>query len=438
MRSFKTTSQISGRVLAILLSLVLVFLLFPSNRPVKAASTSEALQLAKDEQAKLAEKRASLKKEISSLKSQAGSLGEDLAWLDQRSEEQRLLYEEKLEQLAAAIEEMEEAVSAHIAAQENLIDKKEQYAERVKVMFEHRQKSIFQVFLEAGSLQGFFTTLQFMSIVADADEQMLEELSVAQDDAALKEEIAEQYSVEMTNIVTELENDLAKLKEDAAATAADLSRVENMLTTQEKAEEALLAESDQLGKEINALQKKLAAEQAATAAARAAQATAAARATAAAKRPTPKPNQQGSGSQGTTSRGWVWPYPGDYAVYSAYGRRLHPIYRVYRQHTGVDLGGVYGSPIVAAASGVVISVINPYQGRNTGGSGYGNYVVIDHGGGVSTLYAHLQKTLVSVGQRVSAGERIGLCGATGTATGAHLHFEVRVNGSPVNPLPYIR
>jgi murein DD-endopeptidase MepM/ murein hydrolase activator NlpD len=107
-------------------------------------------------------------------------------------------------------------------------------------------------------------------------------------------------------------------------------------------------------------------------------------------------------------------------------------------HTGVDLGGSYGNPIVAAAAGTVILVNNPREGSNKGGSGYGNYIIIDHGGGVSTLYAHLKNTHVKVGSTVKAGDRIASCGSTGTSTGPHLHFEVRINGRHTNPVPYIR
>ena len=124
----------------------------------------------------------------------------------------------------------------------------------------------------------------------------------------------------------------------------------------------------------------------------------------------------------------TWPLPNYYTVTSPFGNRLHPILKKYKMHTGIDIAGAgcNGKNIVAAASGKVI----------TAGwiSGYGYTVMIDHGGGIVTLYAHSQKLLVKVGEQVKAGQAIALVGSTGNSTGPHLHFEVRENGKYVNPL----
>lgn len=123
----------------------------------------------------------------------------------------------------------------------------------------------------------------------------------------------------------------------------------------------------------------------------------------------------------------IWPAPGIYTVSSPYGPRWGTF------HGGIDLStGTYGSTIVAAASGTVVTATN-------GGSGYGTHVIIDHGNGMSTVYAHMiyDSIVVSVGQYVSGGQPLGKMGATGYATGPHLHFEVRINGTKVNPAPYI-
>ncbi len=113
----------------------------------------------------------------------------------------------------------------------------------------------------------------------------------------------------------------------------------------------------------------------------------------------------------------------------AFGIRVHPIFKTVKRHDGVDFSGEKNTPIYATADGVV--------SKNTVESGYGNSVVIDHGYGYQTRYAHLNKSLVKVGQRVHRGEKIALMGNTGRSTGTHLHYEVIYRGVHVNPLSYV-
>lgn len=126
----------------------------------------------------------------------------------------------------------------------------------------------------------------------------------------------------------------------------------------------------------------------------------------------------------------AWPVPGYTRITSKYGMRTHPITGVYKLHTGVDISAPMGANFVAANDGIVVKA--QYN------SAYGNMVVIDHGGGVSTLYAHGSEIPVQVGQTVKRGETIVLkVGSTGYSTGAHAHFEVRLNGIVTDPMPYI-
>ncbi len=122
------------------------------------------------------------------------------------------------------------------------------------------------------------------------------------------------------------------------------------------------------------------------------------------------------------------PLPG-HSLGSAFGPRVHPVFGSVRIHTGVDIGADEGDPIHAADDGVVVSA--GWLG------GYGNATIVDHGGGIATLYGHQSLISVSDGERVSRGQVIGRVGCTGTCTGDHLHFEVRIDGNPVNPAPYI-
>ena len=127
--------------------------------------------------------------------------------------------------------------------------------------------------------------------------------------------------------------------------------------------------------------------------------------------------------------GMVWPVPSCHTVTSEFKMRLHPVTGVYKLHTGMDIGCGTGTPVVAAQAGTVITA--------TYNTAYGNYIVINHGNGVSTLYAHNSKLLVSVGQKVTQGQQISKSGNTGYSTGPHMHFEVLVNGNPQNPRNYV-
>lgn len=125
----------------------------------------------------------------------------------------------------------------------------------------------------------------------------------------------------------------------------------------------------------------------------------------------------------------AWPVPGYTKITSEFKMRVHPITGVYKLHTGVDIGAPTGTNFIAAADGVVTKA-----GFN---SAYGNMVIIDHGGGISTLYAHGSEIMVEAGQTVKQRDTVLKVGSTGYATGPHAHFEVRVNGTPVQPLDYI-
>jgi murein DD-endopeptidase MepM/ murein hydrolase activator NlpD len=119
-----------------------------------------------------------------------------------------------------------------------------------------------------------------------------------------------------------------------------------------------------------------------------------------------------------------WPVSG--SISSPFGPRVNPIFNTPEFHTGIDIAVDYGTPIRAAAAGQVIYAATM--------QGYGDVVILDHGGALSTLYAHMSQILVPLGDHVAQGQRIGLVGCTGLCTGPHLHFETRVGGAPVQPL----
>ncbi|MEG0291455.1 MAG: peptidoglycan DD-metalloendopeptidase family protein [Anaerovoracaceae bacterium] len=139
--------------------------------------------------------------------------------------------------------------------------------------------------------------------------------------------------------------------------------------------------------------------------------------------------QNNSGNENYEGGVMQWPVPGNYYVSSPFGYRIHPIFGTKKFHTGIDIPAPTGSRIVAANGGRVISAY--YN------SSYGNVVIIDHGGGIATLYAHNSSLLVHSGQTVTRGQTIARAGSTGNSTGPHSHFEVRINGNYVDPRKYV-
>ncbi len=137
----------------------------------------------------------------------------------------------------------------------------------------------------------------------------------------------------------------------------------------------------------------------------------------------------GDGTEVIAEGLYIWPSAASDYVTSFFGTRLHPILGVYKTHSGIDIGAGYGTAVLAAADGAVATAA--YDA-----GGYGNYIIIDHGNGNMTLYAHMSQMSVGVGQTVKQGQTIGFVGSTGMSTGPHLHFEVYVGGTRVDPLLY--
>ena len=256
--------------------------------------------------------------------------------------------------------------------------------------------------LEVRSLQDVEKTRIFFRVVVDAQQKQVEKLNGLREEARQAQEVVTAQVEEAKEKFDEHNAGLARLQ----AVRAEADAVRDRARSQEDAERALFAEARSRTDELEERLAALRAESDTIG------------------------NILRLRGAGTGSRpGSLEPPIPFAAVTSRFGPRTHPILGTVRNHTGIDLRGSTGTPVRAAGAGEVI--LAGVRG------GYGNTVVIGHGGNLATLNAHLSSVLVSPGQTVRPGQVVGLVGSTGMSTGPHLHFEVRINGTPVDPLPYL-
>ena len=298
--------------------------------------------------------------------------------------------EASISEAQAKLETLEEELAA---AEEKVNTQNENLNARLRNMYKNGSVGFIDVLMDSGSFSEFLNNLSLVEKVYTSDQDVLEELQKAYDEIDAKKK-------EIETLQAELSESKATMEEQKSSLEADKASVE-------KKKSEIAADSAETQRELDKLE---ADAQALTSSIR----------------------DSGSSSSSSKYNGGImaWPVPSCHTVSSGYGGRIHPTTGKYKFHGGLDIPGSYGSAIVAANSGKVI-----WAGNR--GDSYGNYVIIDHGGGVSTLYGHSSKVLVSTGQSVSRGQRIANVGSTGRSTGPHCHFEVRINGSRVNPTPYV-
>lgn len=319
-----------------------------------------------------------------------------------------------------SIQTKQAEINAQIAQTQNEIVKMEAYLKtrqdvlnrRVRAIYMHGQLNYLEVILGANSFSDFANRVELLKRVIRSDYNLILEIQKQKAAIEAKKAQLEEDKRQLDALATEAE----KTRQEIAKKKAEQQKVLDAAKSNKAA--AAQMEQDlnaQLASVRNLIQQRLAAAEAAR---QAAQQQAA------------SDDEGGGGSddnyvQGTGAMGWPCSGP----ITSPFGYRTHPIFGTTIFHAGIDIGVDYGTPIHAADSGVVV-----YSGWI---SGYGNAVIIDHGGGISTLYGHNQSLAVSEGQSVSKGSVIAYAGSTGNSTGPHCHFEVDVNGSPVNPMGYL-
>ncbi|MBQ2890714.1 MAG: peptidoglycan DD-metalloendopeptidase family protein [Clostridia bacterium] len=267
----------------------------------------------------------------------------------------------------------------------------EAYKERFRVMCEDGTTSTLALIFSSKSLMDLVNNLEVAKEISNYDKKIHDEMKQ-------KEKEISDISTEIEAIKKTQEGEkaiLAQQKASLDSKQAELEKVKKTLMSDAAAAQRII---DEEIRKQNALKAQMSGSL--------------------------------SKGNGTVSNGYfLWPTPSCTYITSHFApQRVNPVTGKLRPHTGTDIGAQYGANIIAAAGGTV-----KFAGWN---GGYGNCAIIDHGGGVSTLYAHMSSLLVSAGQYVSAGSLVGRVGSTGNSTGPHLHFEVLINGTAVNPMQY--
>lgn len=319
-----------------------------------------------------------------------GELQEDLDNVNQEKEQ----VSQRLAEVTKQIKEMQPKVdslnkevadaAAKISATEKEIAEKQEEMknredglnERLRVMYKNGSVGFIDVLLGSNSISEFISNLDMIQRIYRNDMDVLETL--------------EKEEKELQEIKDRLEVEKADLDQKKAELDEDMKELEKLKSELDAKEAQLVAEAEALNDKIQSMV-----------------------------------DQDKEYVGGT----WAWPAPASRYITSYFGYRQHPVTGKWSMHTGVDIGAGQGTNVIAANSGTVI--LSQEYG------GYGQCIIIDHGGGITSLYGHMSVRKVSVGQTVSTGDVIGLVGSTGVSSGPHLHFEVRENNQLVDPLKYV-
>ncbi len=440
-------------VIAVILAVLMLLSLVVGVIPLTAhADELDELDELRAKKAELSGQVQEIKERIDGLKEQQANVLEQMVALM----EQNRLAEEQLEIIDEEIREYEILIQNKgkevDAAKDRENVQLEKYRTRVRAMEESGGYNILALVLQSDNFSQLITAIDDMGEIMESDRQLQHEYETAREET---EEVKAQFETEKTVY----EGKQQELRDEQAAIQADMERGEEILYGLQDEIDAAIKEweSAQAAEEAAAatISNVIASYNARKANERAAEQAVAAQAVAQAKQQVMEMAQANyeaiaagyepiySEAQiqqiaeeaqvgyvaGSQSSGYVWPLPCSQRVTSRFGTRSDPFTGESRYHSGIDIDGFGndGAPVIAAASGEVITA--SYD------SAYGNYVIIDHGG-TSTVYAHMSGLAVSYGQTVSQGETIGYVGATGRATGTHLHFEVYVGDERVDPAQY--
>ncbi|MBQ6540445.1 MAG: peptidoglycan DD-metalloendopeptidase family protein [Oscillospiraceae bacterium] len=407
------------RIIAIILALILAgsVLVGALTSIARAVSQSEIDDL-KSQKKDIEQKSQEIESKIDSLEyQQMNTIAKKQVLDEQISITQDLItnLEEQIEIYNGLIAEKEREV---IAAQKREDDQYAMYKDRVRAMEENGTISYFEIIFGAKSFSDLLSRIDLISEIMTYDEAVYDAYVEAKEETiAAKEELEEANELQKSAKAEQEERE-AELQDQIDEANDLILRLQNNIDDYQEEFAQLQEEEEKLQKEIDSMVEEMKRQ------------TLILQQQREQEQREREQQQQGGGvsGDGKAYGNFIWPSASSNHVTSLYGTRLHPIYHTYRTHNGVDIGASYGTNVLAADGGRVTTA--SYN------SSYGNYIIINHGNGTSTLYAHMSKLLVSSGTQVSQGQVIGLVGSTGVSTGPHLHFEVYVNGSRTNPLNY--
>lgn len=396
-------------MLSTVLALALVLSCFPT--PAAASQKTEKIQ---DELGNLKSENADIQAEIDAVRQQYTAASNQI----QDLVNQKNAVDQEIALLHSQILNINEQVIAYgqliadaqddLEEETRLLDElNEKHKARIRAMEEGGTVSYWEVLFQANSFTDFLDRMTMIEEIAAADTRRLDEIQQAADNLSSTQTRMQQELQELADA----QEQLAESERLLAEKRTESDELLRSLAVQKEEFELLLDESeakqDALMQEIAQKEKELANAQYEEKLAKLAL----------------------QGQNPPSSATWITPVSG-YTISSAFGMRIHPVYKYQLMHNGIDMACAQGTPIYATRAGTVTTA--SYQ---AGGAGY--YVSINHGDGFSSIYMHMTNYVVSSGQSVSAGQLIGYVGSTGVSTGPHLHFGVSYAGTYVNPLAYI-
>ncbi len=397
------------RILNVLLCLTLVVSMFSGSAFISRATVTEEsikqkeaqISEAKKERDSLKDAKTDLEKIKKDLEASKSNLNQYIKELDAQLTD----IQGKIDALNDQIAEKEQQIETTTAElQEAEAVQQAQYEamkKRIKFMYERGDTLYVELLLESGSFSDMLNKAEYIEMLSSYDRTKLNEYIATTDLIRLTKEALEEEKETLDETKAVREEEEANLQSLLATKNTELNRVQSDITDKEAAIREYEAEIKAENDAIAALEKEVAADKAALYS---------------------KYKYDGGV--------FTWPCPGYTRISDNYGMRMHPTLGIEKMHNGIDLAAPGGTAILAAYAGTVVAA--DYNGT------MGNYIMINHGGGLYTIYMHCSALYVSKGSDVSAGSKIAAVGSTGRSTGNHLHFGVRLNGAYVSPWNYLK